>query len=204
MGGGKSTLLKLLCGFLQPQQGTIDIAATPIAYVPQTLGFDKQFPISTLEVVLSGRLAHLSWLGTYRPADYQVAHESLEKVGLASYSSHPFYTLSGGQIQRALIARALASQPKLLLLDEPTASVDQEAETSILALLKSLKEGITFLLVTHDLNQAVHQVDRLLVVQNNVIPMTLKEVCEHFAMGLYHTPLTQTDHPLLQIRGQKP
>lgn len=203
-GGGKSTLLKLLCGFLQPQSGSIDIPATPIAYVPQTLGFDKQFPITTLEVVLSGRLAHLTWFGTYPQKDVQIATECLDKVGLSGLSSHPFCTLSGGQIQRALIARALASRPKLMLLDEPTASVDQEAEVSILALLKTLKSEMTFLLVTHDLNQAVSQVDRLLVVQHGVIPMTIREVCEHFAMGLYHTPLTQTDHPLIHIRGERP
>lgn len=203
-GGGKSTLLKLLCGFLQPQAGSIEIAAQPIAYVPQTLGFDKQFPISTLEVVLSGRLANLTWYGSYRDRDHQMAKDCLEKVGLSAYSSHPFCTLSGGQIQRALIARALASEPKLMLLDEPTASVDQEAEMGILALLKTLKNEMTFLLVTHDLNQAVSQVDRLLVVQHGVMPMTLREVCEHFAMGLYHTPLTQTDHPLIQMRGKSP
>jgi zinc transport system ATP-binding protein len=197
-GGGKSTLLKLICGFLAPTEGTLE-AIHPIAYVPQTLGFDKQFPISTLEVVLSGRLSHLTWFGTYRKGDIAIAEASLEKVGLADKGKAPFCTLSGGQLQRALIARALASEPKLMLLDEPTASVDQKAEEGIFALLKELKEEMTLLLVTHDLNQAIHQVDRLLVIQHNVVPMTLREVCEHFALGLYHAPLTQTDHPTIQI-----
>ena len=210
-GGGKSTLLKLLCGFLKPSSGVIEIfgkkpadaysEASPfLAYVPQTLGFDKQFPISTLEVVLSGRLSHLTWWGSYRKEDNLIAEEALEKVGLLPFAKKPFSTLSGGQIQRVLIARALASKPRVMLLDEPTASVDQAAEADIFKLLKSLKEKMTFLIVTHDLNQAVDQVDRLLVVQQNVIPMTLKEVCEHFAMGLYHTPIVQEDHPLIQIR----
>ena len=202
-GGGKSTLLKLLAGFLQPEQGSIEITSLPIAYVPQNLAFDKKFPISTFEVVLSGRLSHLNWLGSYHPQDKKIAHECLEKVDLADFASFPFCTLSGGQLQRALIARALASQPKLMLLDEPTANVDQSAEEEIFNLLHSLKSEMTLVLVTHDLNQAVNRVDRLLVVQHNVVPMTIREVCEHFAMGLYHTPLTQTDHPLIQIRGKK-
>lgn len=210
-GGGKSTLMKLICGFLKPATGSIKIfgkkpcdaynEANPLlAYVPQTLGFDKQFPISTIEVVLSGRLSHLTWWGSYRKADHLAAEEALEKVGLTAFADKPFSTLSGGQAQRILIARALASHPKVMLLDEPTASVDQAAEADIFKLLKSLKEEITFLIVTHDLNQAVDQVDRLLVVQQNVVPMTIKEVCEHFAMGLYHTPMVQADHPLIQIR----
>lgn len=202
-GGGKSTLLKLICGFLKPSSGTIDIFSPPIAYVPQTLGFDKQFPISTLEVVLSGRLSQLNWRGSYGKNDFEIARECLAKVDLADFSNQPFCALSGGQLQRVLIARALASQPKLMLLDEPTANVDQTVEEGIFKLLHSLKKEMTLLLVTHDLNQAINQVDRLLVVQHNVVPMTIQEVCEHFAMGLYHTPLTQNDHPLLQIKGRK-
>lgn len=206
-GGGKSTLLKLICGFLKPSHGSIHFfgktqshALSELAYVPQTLGFDRQFPISTLEVVLSGRLSHLNWWGSYTKKDHMLAEESLERVGLLSFAKTPFSSLSGGQAQRILIARALASQPKIMLLDEPTASVDQAAEADILALLKSLKETITFLIVTHDLNQAVDQVDRLLVVQHNIVPMTVQEVCEHFALGLYHTPMVKAGHPLIQIR----
>lgn len=206
-GGGKSTLLKLLTGILKPQQGQIKLFGLPlkeafpmIAYVPQTLGFDKQFPISVKEVVLGGRLSQLNWLGLYQKKDYQIVEESLARVGLSSFIDKSFSTLSGGQAQRVLIARALASKPKLMLLDEPTASVDQQAESDILELLKSLQHEITFMLVTHDLNQAVNQVDRLLVVQKGVQPMTIKEVCEHFAMGLYHTPMVDAGHPLIQIR----
>lgn len=207
-GGGKSTLLKLLTGILKPSCGSIKLfghsprsAYNDIAYVPQTLGFDKQFPISVKDVVLSGRLSHLSWWGTYHKKDVEIAEDSLARVKMSDYMEKPFSTLSGGQLQRVLIARALATKPKLMFLDEPTASVDQKAEEEILSLLNSLKKDITFLLVTHDLNQAVNQVDRLLVVQQDVQSMTVKEVCEHFAMGLYHTPLIEAGHPLVQIKN---
>lgn len=199
-GGGKTTLLKLILGFLKPSHGSIKtLALSDIAYVPQSLHFDKQFPISVFEVVLSGRLSNLNWLGGYPKKDKEIALQKLEQVGLAKFAHAPFGTLSGGQMQRVLIARALASEPKLLLLDEPTASVDTQAEADIFKLLKSL-QGITLIIVTHDLNQAINQVDRLLCVQCEVIPLTLKEVCEHFALGLYHTPLIQGHQPVVQLK----
>jgi zinc transport system ATP-binding protein len=208
-GGGKSTLLKLLMGFLEPESGSIKIfgenpdeARSQIAYVPQTLSCDKQFPISVWEVVLSGRISHINWWGLYSAKDKKIALESLEEVGMENFSKVPFGTLSGGQMQRVLIARALASCPKLLLFDEPTASVDPHAEAEIYRLLKQLKKDMTILIVTHDLNAAIDQVERLLLVQGTVQSMTLAEVCEHFAMGLYHTPIVKADHVIRFGRPQ--
>lgn len=195
-GGGKTTLLKLIMGFLTPTSGKIRVfGASPknelgkIGYVPQSTRFDKQFPISVMEVVLLGRLSHLSWYGIYSKADKKAAMDALEMVGLPNFSDRAFGTLSGGQAQRVLIARALASNPSLLLLDEPTASVDANAQTEIYALLQKLKGNMTILMVTHDLNIAVEHVKKVICVQNTVVMMTPQEVCEHFALGLYHTPL---------------
>lgn len=195
-GGGKTTLLKLIMGFLAPTNGKVVLfGQSPknvfqkIAYVPQTTRFDKQFPISVMEVVLLGRLSHLPWYGIYSSADKKAAVEALEKVGLANFADRSFGTLSGGQAQRVLIARALASNPSLLLLDEPTASVDANAQAEIYALLNKLKGNITILMVTHDLNVAIEHVNKLICVQRTAAMMTPQEVCEHFAMGLYHTPL---------------
>lgn len=195
-GGGKTTLLKLLLGFLKPRQGIISIlgqspkhAAGHIGYVPQRLPFDRQFPISVIEVVLTGRLSRLPWYGLYSSRDRQAAHEALERVNLGSFAKAPFGTLSGGQAQRALIARAIVSEPQLLFLDEPTSSVDTKSQADIYNILQSLRHEMTILMVTHDLTAVMEQVSKVLCVQGQVFPMEPSAVCKHFAYGLYHTPL---------------
>lgn len=195
-GGGKTSLLKLILGLLKPNKGSIKILGQPagtsttrIAYVAQGLRFDRQFPISVLELVLSGRLSHLPWYGVFAKEDTEKALEALEKVGMREFSHHSFGNLSGGQAQRALIARALVASPDLLLLDEPTASVDSQAESAIYEILKTLQKTISIMMVTHDLRAAIDLVDRVLCVQGGVLSLLPQEVCEHFALGLYHTPL---------------
>jgi zinc transport system ATP-binding protein len=200
-GGGKTTLLKLILGFLKPTKGTVQVFGKmaqsqpkhhlKLAYVPQSVRFDRDFPISVEEVVLSGLIAHLPWYGRFHSADRKKAREALEQTGLSHLASNPFGTLSGGQSQRVLIARALVSKPELLLLDEPTASVDGQAEADIYALLKQLKGRMTILMVTHDIGAAINQVERVLCVQGRVISLKPEEVCKHFAFGLYHMPLIQ-------------
>lgn len=188
-GGGKSTLLKLILGFLTPTSGKLEVHDRNISYVPQNMKFDRHFPISCIEVVLQGCLKDLTWSGCFPKTAEEKAHSALEQVGLAAYACHPFGKLSGGQQQRVLIARALASQPKLLLLDEPTANLDAKSEKEIFEILKNLKQEMTILMVTHDLQTAIDQVDRILVVQRGVISYTPEQVCEHYALGLYHPPL---------------
>lgn len=195
-GGGKTTLLKLMMGFLKPTTGKITVfgelpmnVQNQMAYVPQSLRFDRQFPISVFELVLGGRLSHLPWYGTFSQSDKQAALDALKQVHLTEYKDRAFGTLSGGQAQRALIARALASSPRILLLDEPTASVDAQAEADIYALLKELRGHIAIIMVTHDLRAAVELVDRVVCVQQTAVSLDPKEVCEHFAFGLYHPRL---------------
>ena len=195
-GGGKTTLLKLIMGLYKPLSGTVTIFGKPpqqvleqMAYVPQTTRFDKQFPISVLEVVLMGLLSHLPWYGYYSNTDKKAALAALERVGIAHLSDRAFGTLSGGQAQRTLIARALVSNPSLLLLDEPTASVDAQAQNEIYAILESLKGEMTIVMVTHDLKVAIEEVEKVLCVQRQVVALRPEEVCEHFAFGLYHPPL---------------
>lgn len=197
-GGGKTTLLNLIMGFISPTVGTIEVFGKPpgamsqkIAYVPQTLRFDRQFPISVIELVLTGRLSHLPWYGVYRKEDKEAAMEALKTVHLEGLSHRAFGTLSGGQMQRALIARALAAGPELLLLDEPTASVDSKAQADIYELIASLQGKLTILMVTHDLRAAIEYVQRVVCVQGNALALDRKDVCEHFALGLYHPPLIQ-------------
>lgn len=201
-GGGKTTLLKLIMGFLSPDSGKIEVfgqpagsqplGSIPLAYVPQAMRFDRDFPISVEEVVLSGLLSHLPWYGAFHKRDKEAVALALDEVGLSEYSRSAFGTLSGGQAQRVLIARALVSRPRLLLLDEPTASVDSKAEADIYAILKRLKGQMTILMVTHDLKAAIDQVERILCVQKTLFSLEPNEVCDHFAVGLYHPPLIQT------------
>lgn len=198
-GGGKTTLLRLLMGFLKPTSGSIRIFGTPpnqrtnyhISYVPQILRFDKQFPISVLELVLMGRLCHLPWYGRFSKNDVEAAKKALSIVKLSAYEKQSIGSLSGGQSQRALIARALVSEPDLLLLDEPTANVDTQSEHEIFDILKGLKKQMTILMVTHNLSMVIEHVERVLCVQREVLSLEPKEVCEHFGIGLYHDPLIQ-------------
>ena len=195
-GGGKTTLLKLIMGFYKPTAGRLSIFGTEpraarreMAWVPQNLQYDRQFPITVMELVLGGCLIHSKWWGGFQAKEKRIAQEAIARVGLADFAQRPFGTLSGGQAQRALIARALASQPKLLLLDEPTASVDAQAEEAIYAILEELKGTMTLMMVTHDLNAIVPKMDRILCIQHGIEALTPSEVCEHYALGLYHAPL---------------
>jgi zinc transport system ATP-binding protein len=193
-GGGKSTLLKLLLGTLPPWKGTIVIGNgnERIGYVPQAFQLDKRFPITALEVVLGGRARNLSSWGQYTNVDREAAHTALERVGLSHRADSPFGALSGGQAQRVLIARALASEPTVLLLDEPTSSTDAESESMILETIWKLKDGMTILMATHNLHAMLSHVEGVLCVQGGAAMLQPKEVCEHFALGLYHIPLIET------------
>ncbi len=197
-GGGKTTLLKLILGFLKPSSGDIyyfdqhqnqNKRIKSISYVPQSLQFDKQFPISVLELVLEGRLFNLPWYGKFSKADKTAALQALDLVGLPDFQHRAFGTLSGGQAQRVLIARALASEPEVLILDEPTASVDSESEAEIYRILKKLQGKVTIIMVTHNLQAAIELVNQVICVKQTVTLFSPEAICEHFALGLYHAPL---------------
>ncbi len=194
-GGGKTTLLKVLLGFVKPEHGRVEIFGRPpaearelIGYVPQILRFDRQFPISVLEIVLMGCVSKTTLWGTY-PRDFKTrALEVLALVGMEEFASQSFGTLSGGQLQRVLLARALMGNPQLLILDEPIASVDQAAKEEIYRILLELKTKTTIIMVTHDLQSILQKCDRLLCVQRQATFMAPEQICEHFAWGLYHLP----------------
>jgi len=192
-GGGKTTFLRLLLGFLEPERGSLTIFGEKprnirqkIGYVPQVFHFDRAFPISVLEIVLQGRLSHLPWYGRYPESEKNKALEALELVGLLELANRPFSDLSGGQAQRVIIARALAQDPELLLLDEPTANVDTQAEEQIWKLLRQLKGKMTILLVSHDLKRVVNEVEKVLCLQKTGRVLEKDELCGHFALGVWH------------------
>jgi len=173
-GGGKSTLLKLLLGLETPESGTLNVLGETagrsrrrIGYVPQVMHFDPAYPVSVLEIVLMGRLDRLV-VGTYSKKCRSVAEQALESVHLADFKNRPFSALSGGERQRVMIARALACEPELLLLDEPTANIDLSAEEQFIGALAALRKDMTLILVTHDLELVSELSDSVLCVNQHV------------------------------------
>jgi len=158
-GAGKTTLLRGILGLIPALAGRIqfgfDRRVSPPGYVPQRDALDPIFPLSVFEVVLMGTYAKLPPLWPAGRPLRRLAAQCLEHVGLGDSAGRPFWSLSGGQKQRVLIARALAVQPEILLLDEPTAGVDVEAEAAIIRLLTALnrERGLTVVLVTHHLGR---------------------------------------------------
>ena len=157
-GGGKTTLIKLMLGLLEADSGTVRIFGKPpkgvshrIGYVPQDIHINKNFPVSTLDVVLMGRLK--PGRGWSRPSreDRMAARQALKQVEMDKFCDHRIGELSGGQKQRVFVARALVTDPQLLLLDEPTASVDTKGQGEFYSLLKELNKTITIIIVSHDL-----------------------------------------------------
>lgn len=172
-GGGKSTLLRLILGLLQPASGRIHVLGmkpkegrSRIGYVPQDFDFDAQFPIRVRDVVAMGCL-HLPFLRRWREARGRVG-EALESVGMAGTERRWFSRMSGGERQRVLIARALASRPKLLLLDEPTSSVDVAAESGILDMLEDFRGEMTMLVVSHSAEVASRFLQDIYCVKGTV------------------------------------
>jgi zinc transport system ATP-binding protein len=157
-GGGKTTLIKLMLGLLTPTAGTVKVLGTStlkarpsIGYMPQHAMMDPRFPVRALDVVMMGRLGHGFTLGSYSATDRRAAAEALELVGLEATGRQAFSDLSGGQRQRVLLARALVTEPEMLMLDEPAAGLDQKVETDFFALLQELNRRMTIVLVSHDL-----------------------------------------------------
>jgi len=158
-GGGKTTLVKLILGLLQPASGKVRIEGQPpgengtaIGYVPQYLNHNLNFPASAMDVVLMGKYdPSRRMLFRRNKKDRSEALEALGKLGMADYAKRKISDLSGGQRQRVLIARALVTSPELLVLDEPTASLDSKGQTDFFSLLKELNRELTILVVSHDL-----------------------------------------------------
>ena len=188
-GGGKSTLVKLLLGLLEPTSGWIRVlgrsprtASSAMGYVPQAMRYDPQVPISAIDIVLMGRLNHLK-AGRYSKRCRGIALDALDEVGMSGYARRPFSDLSGGERQRVLVARALACEPELLLLDEPTANIDLTIEAQLIETLAGLRQRMTILMVTHDLDLVSSLGDSVLCVNHRVhrhsLPLsgeTIKEI----------------------------
>lgn len=198
-GGGKSTLLKLILGLLKPQSGEIKLFGKEpsevskfIGYVPQNFLSNQSFPMMVLEVVLMG-LIDKKIFGFYSQAEKQMALGALEKVGMKEFASARIGELSGGQRQRVYIARALCANAKVLVLDEPTASIDTKGQAEIYEILKNINtSGVGVVLVSHDLNIVLNYATKIAYVSKNLhIHKThedtaKREFIEHLAKSHSH------------------
>lgn len=201
-GGGKSTLLKAILGLVPATAGTVRVygrqpgkSRDAVGYVPQFAALDRRFPITVLEVVLTGRLKPgLAPLFRYTARDRERAHELLKKVGMDGLAERRISGLSGGELQKMLIARALAVDPRLLLLDEPTASVDAASRDQIYALLADLNRDRTIILVTHDLLAVSSQVHSLACLNGQLVYHGEPELTEHIVNSLYGCPVDLIAH----------
>ena len=154
-GGGKTTLLKLILGLLKPDAGSVTWhdrhARRHVGYVPQFAAFEREFPLTVRDVVLMGRLRGQRLLQRPGREDADRADATLEQLGLDGIADQPVGALSGGQLQRVLIARALVSDPAILFLDEPIASIDTDSRFALTAMLKELNSRMPIVVVTHDI-----------------------------------------------------
>ncbi|WP_449278393.1 anchored repeat-type ABC transporter ATP-binding subunit [Leucobacter sp. GX24907] len=176
-GAGKTTTLRAILGLLRAQRGRISVegrtgqaARSLIGYVPQRHEFAWDFPITVEDTVLTGRVRRIGWLRRAGSADYAAAAEALERVRMSHLSARPVGELSGGQRQRVLVARALALQPRLLLLDEPFTGLDMPTQELLIELFRELsQEDKAVLMTTHDLVGAVHECSRLCLINRTII-----------------------------------
>ncbi len=201
-GGGKSTLLKAMLGLVKPSAGKIEVFGAPpgsgraaVGYVPQLASMDKRFPITLLEVILTGRLKKtLAPLFSYSKEDEAAALSLAQRVGVGGLVSRRLSDLSGGEFQKMLIARALAAEPKLLMLDEPTASVDAASREQIYKLLSELNRDMTIILVTHDLFAVSAQVKKLACLNGRLVYHGAPELTSGVVNSLYGCPVDLIAH----------
>lgn len=203
-GSGKTTLLKVAVGLLRPTSGAALLFGRPatdprarelVGYVPQRAVISSRLPATVLEVVLAGRAARRRF-GGFSRAERELAVPALERVGMAEFANRRIGELSGGQQHRVLIARALASDPKLLILDEPTAGVDRDSQIRFAQVLRALnRDGVAIVIVAHDLGAVGRDVRRVLALhQGHIDEISLEEAKERVGMFV-------EDHPGHEVAG---
>jgi zinc transport system ATP-binding protein len=170
-GGGKTTLVRLVVGLEEPTSGDIEVFTRKIGYLPQRAQAGIDAPLTVRELVTAGRASRTRLFGPLAGADREAVREAIDRVGLTPQADRRLSTLSGGQQQRAFIAKALAAEPELLVLDEPTTGVDVEAQDAIAALLQHLRDelGMTVLYVSHEFGAVERFVERLVLVRGEIV-----------------------------------
>jgi zinc transport system ATP-binding protein len=200
-GGGKSTLLKLILGLLPVDQGEIKVlgkAPTQVrrdlGYVPQFAYFNRDFPISVEDTVLMGRLGKTRSIFGYCRQDKEIAAQAMHECGILTLSKRRLHQLSGGQVQRVLIARALACEPEILLLDEPTANIDMRTEEDIFDVLKRLNQRLSIVLVSHDIGFISRYVGRVACLNRTLVCHHTDQLTGKNIAEMYHSSVCAIHH----------
>lgn len=200
-GGGKSTLLKAILGLVRPTKGVIRIFGRPlsetrnlIGYLPQKSLFDQKFPVTALEVVLMGRFGRVGLFRRYNDTDYEVARNALKSVNMLDLADRNIGSLSGGQQQRVFVARAIASEPKLILLDEPTSGIDSSQQAEFYELLSRLNQKMAIILVSHDLSAVSRYVNKIACLNKHLYYHSSKELSEDDLKNAYGCPIDLIAH----------
>ena len=201
-GGGKTTLLRLMMGLLKPTGGTVTVLdSVPekkrryFGYVPQNSYTDRHFPIKVKEVVAMGLVTSYSFSPWFTKDEMKQVYNSMKAVSIDDLAEKKYGELSGGQRQRCLIARALVSEPRIILLDEPTASVDNTVEKDIYELLSSLNEKQTIILASHDIGFISSYVNRVVCVNRQVVSHNIDEISwDTLIKDTYKTDMTIARH----------
>ena len=200
-GGGKTTLLKVILGLIKPSRGRVTVLGMSpergrkhIGYISQVNLFDHDFPISVLEVVLMGRYNKSGLFQRYSEEDRKTAIAALKTVEMLGYKDRQVGKLSGGEQQRVFIARALATSPELLLLDEPTASIDPTMQAEFYELLDKLKETMAIVLVSHDISAVSIYVNEIACLNRQLFYHGSKEVTAEELEKTYHCPIQLIAH----------
>ena len=211
-GSGKSTLFKTIMGFIKPMSGFVTICGKPIrtaqkehllAYVPQSEEVDWSFPVSVWDVVMMGRYGYMNFLRIPSKEDKEMVERSLERVQMLDFKDRQIGELSGGQKKRVFLARALAQQGKIILLDEPFTGVDVKTETAIIELLRELKnDGHLIFVSTHDLGSIPEFCDHVVIINRTVIAsgateitFTAENLIKAFGGALRSIKIDHTDNP---------
>ena len=200
-GGGKTTLLKIVLGLLEPQKGQVTVfGKSPrevrhqIGYVPQHARVDASVTATVLDIVLAGRIARSRWGFRYKRKDRDVAYEALRMTGMVPLAHRRIGTLSGGQRQRVLIARALASEPRLLLLDEPTAGIDPYVEQNLTDLLHQLNERLPIVVVSHDIGFVSTHLKRVACLNRRLTVHKVSEITQATMTDFYREQVHMVHH----------
>lgn len=199
--GGKSTLLKLMLGLLQPSKGEVRVLGrrpkstrNQLGYVPQYPRFSRDFPISVEQTVLMGRLGVSGLFGGYRRRDREIARHCMNETEVLRLAKRQLSSLSGGQLQRVLMARALACEPRILILDEPTANIDMRVETEIFDLLKQLNSRMTIIVVSHDVGFISGYVDRVACLNRTLMCHHTATIDGETIRDLYAADVRMVEH----------
>ena len=209
-GGGKTTLLKVILGLMKPSRGKVTVMGQSpergrkfIGYISQFNLFDRDFPISVFDVVLMGRYSKTGLFHRYSEDDKRTAIEVLKAVEMLDYKDRQVGRLSGGEQQRVFIARALVTNPKLLLLDEPMASIDPNMQAEFYELLDRLKERMAIVLVSHDISAVSIYVNEIACLNHQLFYHGSKEVSAEELEKSYHCPIQLIAHGTVPHRVLK-